>query len=125
MKSPWKSLQPLEDDREYVVLATSIPPRSRGSTGRLFRGARAVRKQLERTRGVVGFSMLARPLGKQYATLSVWVDEAALAAFAHDSPHGELMGALAPEMGATKFVRWTIKGVEGRPSWSEALRQLS
>ncbi len=117
-------MEPLEPDREYIVLASSIPPLSRTSTRRLFRGASAVRKQLASTEGVVGFSLLARPLRKQYATLSVWVDEGALAAFADGSPHSALMAALAPDMGPTKFVRWTISGSEGRPSWSEASRRL-
>jgi hypothetical protein len=124
MKSPWKSVNALEPDRQYLVLASSIPPRSMSSTFRLFRGASAVRKQLEATEGVVGFSLLARPLRKQYATLSVWIDDAALAAFAATSPHGELMQDLSPEMGPTKFVRWAIKGVDGRPSWQEALKRL-
>jgi hypothetical protein len=124
LRSPWKSLKPLQPDHEYVVLASSIPARSRRSTGRLFRGAGAVRKQLSGTEGLVGFSLLARPLRKQYATLSVWDDEPALATFAHASPHGELMTALAPEMGPTKFVRWTVTGSDGRPSWKDALRRL-
>ncbi len=124
MKSPWKSVTSLEPDRQYVVLASSIPARRLSSTGRLFRGASEVRKQLERTEGVVGFSLLARPLRKQSATLSVWVDEQALGAFAHESPHGQLMADLAPEMGPTKFVRWTITGADGRPSWSDVLRRL-
>lgn len=125
MKSPWKTMKPYEPDHEYVVLASSIPPRSMSSTPRLFRGASAVRKQLAGTEGVVGFSLLARPLRKQYATLSVWVDEHALAAFAEGSPHRELMAGLAPEMGRTKFVRWTIKASDGQPSWSDALKRLA
>ena len=114
----------LEPERGYLVLASSIPPRSRSTTRRLFSGAGAVRKQLARTEGVVGFSLLARLLRKQYATLSVWVDEQALAAFADASPHHELVAKLSPEMGPTKFVRWTIKGSDGRPSWHEALQRL-
>ena len=124
VKSPWKSVEALEPSHEYVVLASSIPPVSISSTRQMFSGASAVRKQLARTEGVVGFSLLARPLRKQYATLSIWVDERALAAFAGTSPHNEIMTDLAPEMGATKFVRWTITGSDGRPSWSEALRRL-
>jgi hypothetical protein len=124
MKSPWKSSTPVEPDREYLVLASSIPPRSRRSTWSLFRGAFAVRKQLAGTDGVMGFSLLARPVRKQYATLSVWRDEAALAAFAAAQPHDELMKGLAPDMGPTKFVRWTIRGADGRPSWNEALQRL-
>lgn len=125
MKSPWKAMKALEPDREYLVLASLIPPTSRSSTGRLFRGAGEVRKQLSATQGVVGFSLLARPVRKQYATLSIWEDEASLGAFAASKPHGELMASLSPEMAPTSFVRWTIKGSQGRPSWSEALRRLA
>ncbi|MFN0029031.1 MAG: antibiotic biosynthesis monooxygenase family protein [Acidimicrobiales bacterium] len=125
MKSPWKKIQTLQPDHQYVVLASNIPARRRSSTGRLFRGAGEVRKQLGRTEGVVGFSLLARPLRKQYATLSVWVDEAALTAFADTSPHRELMSKLAPEMGPTKFVRWTMNGSDGLPSWKDALQRLA
>ena len=124
MKSRWKSMKTLEADRDYVVFASSIPARSRLSTARLFRGASAVRKQLSRTEGLVGFSLLARPWRKQYATLSVWVDEAALSAFGVANPHRELMAKLAPEMEATKFVQWTMTGSERRPSWRDALQRL-
>lgn len=91
---------------------------------RLFRGASAVRKQLEGTDGLVGFSLLARPLRKQYATLSIWVDDAALAAFAGAHPHKGLMDDLSREMGPTRFVRWQMTGSEGRPTWAEAFRRL-
>ncbi len=124
MKSPWKSVGILEPDREYVVLASSIPPKSVSSTWKLFRGSTMVRKQLRATDGVIGFSLLARPLRKQYATVSIWVDEEALQAFNRQRPHGELVTALRPEMGPTKFVRWTIKGSDGRPSWADALGRL-
>jgi hypothetical protein len=125
MKSPWKWSSSLEPGREYLVLASSIPPRSRRSTWRLFRVPSAVRKQLTVTDGVIGFALLARPLAKQYATLSVWRDEDALAAFAGAVPHRGLMSELSPQMGPTKFVRWTIRGADGRPSWRDALQRLS
>jgi hypothetical protein len=125
MRSPWKWSTTLEPEREYVVLASSIPPQSRRSTWRLFRGASAIRKQLGVTDGVIGFSLLARPLCKQYATLSVWSGEDTLAEFARTEPLRELMSKLSPEMGPTKFVRWTIRGVDGQPSWDDALQRLS
>ena len=87
MNSPWKSLGRLEHDRCYLVLASSIPPRKFSATWRMFRGASAVRKQLVESEGVIGFSMLARPLRKQYATLSVWFDDAALSKFSGEHPH--------------------------------------
>ena len=76
--SRWKQVAPLEPNAEYLVLASSIPPKSVGSTWKLFRGSRAVRRQLLATEGVFGFSMLAEPLRKHYATLSVWRVDAAL-----------------------------------------------
>ena len=124
MKSPWKERTPLQPDVEYLVLASSIPPTSMRSTWKMFRGSRAVRRQLLDTDGVMGFSMLAEPFRRHYATLSVWRDEAALDRFSAAHPHDQLMVALAPEMGETKFVRWTITGAAGRPSWSEALDRL-
>lgn len=124
MKSPWKTIEALDPGLEYLVLASSIPPRSIASTGRLFRGSRAVRKQLMATDGVMGFSMLAEPIRKHYVTLSVWRDEAALTGFARSRPHDHLMTSLVAEMGETKFVRWTISGATGHPSWRETLERL-
>lgn len=124
MKSRWKTIGTLESDREYVVLASSIPPLRRSSTRRMFQGASVVRKQLASTEGVIGFSLLARPIRKQYATLSVWIDDSALADFSDANPHHELMSNLSPEMGPTKFVRWTISGSRGRPTWDDALQRL-
>ena len=79
---------------EYLVLASSIPPKSIKSTWKLFRGAFAVRRQLLNTNGVMGFSMLAEPLRREYATLSVWRDQTALDAFARAHPHDQLVVAL-------------------------------
>jgi heme-degrading monooxygenase HmoA len=118
-------MQPMRPDHDYVVLASSIPPRSRASTRSLFAGASAVRKQLVKTDGVIGFSLLARPLRKQYATLSVWEDESTLERFARSEPHAQLMSDLGPEMAPTTFARWSMRGSEARPSWRDALARLS
>lgn len=125
MKSPWKSFGDLEPTVTYLVLASSIPAKSLRSTPAMFRGASRVRKQLASTDGVFGFSLLAEPLRKNYATLSVWRDQAALDTFAAANPHGEIMADLAPQMGETKFVTWTITGADGRPSWDDALARLN
>jgi hypothetical protein len=124
MRSKWRSLRPLEPAGEYLVLASAIPPKSLRSTGRLFRGSLTVRKQLDAADGAMGYSLLAEPLRKRYATLSVWRDEDALTGFARTQPHARLMSDLAPEMGATRFVRWTISGEQGEPTWDQALQRL-
>jgi quinol monooxygenase YgiN len=124
MKSSWKALGVLDADAEYLVLASSIPPKSMTSTWSMFRGSRVVRQQLLTADGLLGFSMLAEPLRKNYATMSVWRDEEALDAFASTHPHAQLMADLAPSMNEPKFVRWTISGSDGTPSWTDALDRL-
>ncbi len=125
VKSPWKTVDSLDPEADYLVLASSIPPKSVASTWKMFRGSRIVRRQLLATDGVMGFSMLAEPLRKRYATLSVWRDDATLDAFARTDPHKEVMVDLAPAMDHPEFVRWTISGRDGVPSWSDALDRLA
>jgi hypothetical protein len=124
MKSLWKSFENLDPNREYLVLASSIPAKKMSSTWKMFRGSRAVRRQLARTDGVIGFALLAQPFSKNYATLSVWTGEDALDRFTAETPHREIMADLAPAMGPTKFVKWTITGADGRPTWPDALNRL-
>jgi hypothetical protein len=124
MKSRWKWVAKVEPDVDYLVLASSIPPLRYGSTWALFSGSRVVRRQLASTDGVMGFALLAEPVRKRYATLSVWRDEEALAAFAGAEPHRQLMAHLAPQMAPTTFVRWTVPGRSAPPSWAEALTRL-
>jgi heme-degrading monooxygenase HmoA len=122
--TPWKTFAPIAQDQEVLVLATALPLKRLSSTPRFARFARAIRKQLASTPGLVGYSLLAKPLAKRYCTLSIWEDEAALQAFVREHPHHEIMAALAGQMGATRFVRWKAPGSEARPRWDDALRRL-
>jgi hypothetical protein len=45
-------------------------------------------------------------------------------AFAQGNAHRDLRADLAPEMGSTQFVRWTITGCAGRPSWRDAMNRV-
>ncbi len=125
MKSPWKSFAELDADTEYLVLASSIPARSLRSTPAMFTGSRKVSKQLAATDGVIGFALLAKPIAKDYSTLSVWRDQAALDAFSVAHPHDRMMAELAPLMGSTRFVTWSITGADGLPTWQQALDRLA
>ena len=63
-------------------------------------------------------SLRAKPLARDYWTLSVWKDNTALRDFMRTSPHIQLMTSLKPYMGPTKFVTWTISVADGRPGMS-------
>ncbi len=85
----------------------------------------AVRKQLGAADGLVGYTLRAKPLARQYWTLSVWTDETALREFMRTPPHVHLMTSLKPFMGPTKFVTWTISAADGQPTLAGALEHLA
>ena len=123
--SPWRTFGSPEPEREYVALLSYLPLKSYRRIPIFFFYTAQVTKQLASAEGVLGYSALARPLSKQFWTLSVWKDDAALRTFVQCPPHVRIMNALAPHMGETKFVRWTLKGSELPLSWEGALRRLS
>ena len=87
-------------------------------------GAGARRNSLRRSvqRKIARFSVLVGAIAA-VATLSAWENESALQAFVHAAPHVESMRALIPHMGATRFVRWTVRGADLPVRWDEALRR--
>jgi hypothetical protein len=115
----------MERDHTYLVMASHLPLTRITSTARFFRAVTAIRKQLADAEGLVGYTLRAKPLARDYWTLSVWTDLSALQTFVRASPHVRLMSSLKPLMGATKFVQWQITAADGRPSWAGALDRLS
>jgi quinol monooxygenase YgiN len=106
-------------------MASHLPLKKLSSTVRFFRAVAAIRKQLANSDGMVGYTLRARPLARDYWTLSVWNDEPALRQFMRTAPHAQLMSSLRPIMGPTKFVQWEISGTEERPDWTTALARLT
>jgi quinol monooxygenase YgiN len=121
----WTAVAAPDPDSQYVVMASSLPLRRLTATVRFFRFVQAIRRQLARSDGLLGYALRAKPISKRYWTLSVWRDEAALANFMRSSPHAEIMTKLRPAMDATTFARWTVKGSDARIRWEEALRRLA
>jgi hypothetical protein len=70
---------------------------------------------------LIGYSFKARLLARHFWTLSVWEDDASLQAFVNAPPHRDMMRALVPHMGPTRFVRWTVWGVDVPVGWDTAL----
>ncbi|MDR2985940.1 MAG: DUF3291 domain-containing protein [Nocardiopsaceae bacterium] len=121
---PWTSRSELESGSEYLVMASHLPLKSISSTVRFFRAVNAVRGQLAHTDGLVGYTLRAKPLARDYWTLSVWKNREALTAFMRTSPHVGIMSSLKPLMQPTKFIFWSVSGAEGRPDFAAALKRL-
>ena len=109
--APWRSFRKPEPERDYLALLSFLPLKAFWRMPAFLLGAAGVMKQLAAAQGLIGYSLLARPLAKNFWTLSVWEDV-------------RLMTSLTPHMGKTKFVRWTVKG-SGLPLvWDDALRHM-
>jgi hypothetical protein len=120
--TPWRSFRKAELEREYLALLSFLPLKSFWRLPAFCLGTARVMKQLSAARGLIAYSLLARPIAKSFWTLSVWEDEASLELFIHHPPHVRLMTSLMPHIGKTKFVHWTVKGSELPLFWDEALR---
>jgi hypothetical protein len=99
--SPWRSFGCPDPNGDFVALLSYLPLKSFWRVPSFFIYSAKVAKQLVSAQGLLGFSFLARPLSKQFWTLSVWKDEPALQAFVKDPPHLCLMAALTPYMSET------------------------
>lgn len=122
--SRWKQFAEMQPGREYVALASYLPLTSFDRTPYMLRHSRTMRGALAEAPGLVGYSFKSKIPSKRYWTLSVWADGAVLDAFVARSPHVDVMALLKPDMGETKFERWTIAGSDALPTWDDALHRL-
>jgi heme-degrading monooxygenase HmoA len=120
---PWRSFGRAQSEKEYVVLLTFLPLQHGWKLPWFLLYTARVMKQLRTAKGLIGYSMLAKPLRKRFWTLSAWEDDASLNRFVHARPHKDIMTLMSPHMGKTEFVRWSVKAVEIPPSWNDALRR--
>lgn len=122
---PWTARAEMEPGTGYLVMASHLPLTRITATVHFLRAGSAVRKQLAAADGLIGYTLRARPLARDYWTLSVWKDNTALREFVRTPPHVQLMTSLKPYMGPTKFVTWTISAADGRPTMAAALDHLA
>jgi hypothetical protein len=122
---PWRTVTTPEPPTDYVVLASRLPLRSITRVPWFMGLTVSVVRQLERTDGLVGYSLRTHPLAKTFWTLSAWNDHDALSAYVRELPHRAVMGKLRPHMGATRFVSWTVAGRELPITWDDALARLA
>ena len=121
---PWRSFTQVEPDRHYLVMASRLPLVTFRTLPQFMRLTFVVARQLQRTPGLVGYSLLARPVAKAFWTLSAWQDQEALATFTCTMPHVQVMKALRPHLATSRFTRWTVPGSALPVSWADALKQL-
>jgi len=91
---------------------------------KFFRFVFAIQRQLAESEGLIGYSLDAHPLAKEFWTLSVWEDKASLWRFVHKLPHSRAMQDLLPHMGETGFFHFEVNGSSVPPDWQETKRRM-
>jgi quinol monooxygenase YgiN len=123
LSTPWRSCRATDPKREYLALLSFLPLKRLWRVPSFLIYTIRITRQLQRSPGLMGYSLQTELLTGRFRTLSVWENEAALQAFVQAAPHQETMRALIPHMGPTRFVRWTVLGAHLPVRWDEALRR--
>ncbi len=122
---PWKTFKKSEPKHHYCALLTYLPLKRYRTIPRFLVYTKKIQDQLSESHGLMGYSLRAHFLKKDFWTLSVWQDLEALHAFAFSGFHRTVMKSLRHEMGPTQFIRWELSGSVVPPSWEEALQRTN
>jgi heme-degrading monooxygenase HmoA len=90
-----------------MFLASRLRLRSARHVPGFFRSALTVRRQVCRSPGAIGVSLLAQPLHKTFWTLSAWSDQDALDSFVRTEPHLGIMTRYHDRIADAEFAAWT------------------
>ncbi|MGC8660191.1 MAG: DUF3291 domain-containing protein, partial [Desulfomonilaceae bacterium] len=119
--TPWKKGAKPDPKGTFVAFLTYLPLKRRRMIPRFLFYTIRVLIQLNKSSGLVGYSLRADLFRKNFWTLSVWEDESALRDFAFKGFHRGVMKLLRDDMGSTRFIKWTMKGIDIPPSWEDAM----
>ena len=83
-----------------------------------------IRRQMLRSPGVVGVSLIAKPFAKTFYTLSAWNDRDALDSAVAQQPHLDVMTRFRTRTKGSVFVFWPLGGTHLPPRWDDARSRL-
>ena len=109
----------------YVALVSYLPLKHFRAIPKFFLFTFETQRQLRNSKGLIGYSLEARPFSRKFWTLSAWRDEQSLRDFVSALPHSRIMRVLAPHMDTTKFVQWSVEPHEIPLDWEAAKSRLS
>jgi quinol monooxygenase YgiN len=116
---PWAQRRAVDPDRRYVAMASRLPLRRGRSIPGFLRDTLAIRRQLARADGLVGYALDAELTPKTFWTFSVWQDQASLDAFAAADPHQAIIRRLRPLMAQTRFEFFQLPGSDLPLTWDQ------
>lgn len=121
---PWISYPAEHRGDRVVVMASRFRVRGYRHVLPFLRDSMRIRAQVGRTRGAVGMALDAKPLRREFATLSAWTDRAALDALVTAEPHRSIMRRHHDSMADSRFAFWEADAADLPITWDEARRRL-
>lgn len=88
-----------------------------------FLAALRIRDQMLQSPGVIGVSLVARPLRRTFFTLSAWRDRPALDVAVAGQPHAATMARYRTRMADSVFTFWESSD-DSPPDWTDAVDRL-
>ena len=108
-------------------MASRFELKSFGRTLAFLSGAMRIRRQSLRSPGLLGMSLRAYPLRKEYWTRSAWSGEPALREFMRTDPHRTFMGIARPWCRTATFKFWELPAdkLDARELWSSGQQRIA
>jgi hypothetical protein len=104
---PWASAPAAAGSGEVTVLGSRLLLRRARDVPGFLRAAMQVRAQVRRSPGALGVSLVARPLRREFWTLSAWTGEDAIGAFVRTEPHAGVMRRYHDKLATAAFATFT------------------
>ncbi|MBN3932683.1 DUF3291 domain-containing protein [Streptomyces verrucosisporus] len=124
-KLPWTTISPADPADEAVVMASRLEVASLRHVPRFFWFSLVSWRQVRRSPGAFGASLIAQLGRGVFWTLSAWESREALYAYAKTEPHNSIMKRLRPTMRESHFVFWTVPAERLPISWEDARARLA
>ena len=121
---PWIAVDEPGSDTDAVVMASRFRVKGYRHVLPFFLDALRVHAQVRKADGVLGVSLVAHPLRREFSTLSAWRDRASLDAMVRAEPHRTVMARQHEVMADAAFRFWTSPQADFPPTWDDAERHL-
>ena len=122
---PWHTVQrPETTAATATVMASRFRVRRFRDVPRFFLDSMRIHRQVLQADGALGMSLVARPLRREFLTLSAWSDRKALNALVHTDPHRSAMRRHHRAMAESSFTFWEVAYADLPVHWDDARSRL-